>query len=65
MNRTFQGHTAAWAATCRHTCMYAREDSSNSSAAFGLYCVHVLLNLMMCQYEPAHQMGTSSLCSSL
>lgn len=42
-----------------------KKDFRNQNAAFGLYCVRALLRLMMCQYEPAHQMGTSSLCSFL
>lgn len=58
-------HTAAWAGTCLHACIKKKRDFRNQNAAFGLYCVRALLRLMMCQYEPAHQMGTSSLCSFL
>lgn len=31
MNRTFQGHTAAWAGTCLHACMCARKEKRKVS----------------------------------
>lgn len=66
VNGTVQGHPAARAGTCLYACVDQEEkDFSNPTAAFGLCCGHALLKLMMCQHEPAHQMGTSALCSLL